>query len=192
MKKLLSSILLSLSLAITPAISWAQTKSYVLPRAVVGLLQGEFGSCSGVVVAPERVLTAAHCKDAARLFDGRFTTEVLRAFPESDLLLLKVEGLTCPCVPVGSTAALDSDVVAVGYPLGLHQVVTEGSAQGKLKIGDPSVDGFQVFTAQAEGGFSGGGIFQQQNGKWKLVAITSIGTKTFTAGPGPDRIQQIF
>ena len=193
MKNLLSA-LLSVTLAITPMLSFAQSKvSYALPRAVVGLLEGAYGSCSGVVVAPERVLTAYHCKDAASdTFDGK-KTEVLREIPDYDLLLLKVEDQTCPCVPVGIEPALDSDVIAVGNPLGIHQVVTEGAYQGKFKNPKaPEIVGSSVFSAQAEGGFSGGGIFQQQKGKWKLVGLVSAGSATVTIGPGTDRINKIF
>jgi hypothetical protein len=190
MKKFLS-LLLSLSLAFSPIVL-AEELSVSLPRQVVQMLTGPFSSCSAVVVAPERALTAAHCIGAAETLNGK-KVEVLRVMPELDLMLLKVPGLECPCVPVGDIPALDSDVSAVGYASGLHQVLTKGTYQGKFSSPlVPEAEGFLVFSAIAEGGFSGGGIFQKQHGKWKLVAITSAGTKTFTSGPGPDKITKIF
>jgi S1-C subfamily serine protease len=191
MKKLLSNLFLSLSLAFSPVLM-AEEFSYSLPRQVVQMLTGPFSSCSAVVVAPERALTAAHCIGAAELLNGK-KVEVLRVLSDSDLMLLKVPGLECPCVPIGNEPVLDSDVAAVGYAAGLHQVLTKGTYQGKFTSPlVPDSEGFLVFTSIAEGGFSGGGIFQKQHGKWKLVAITSAGTKTFTAGPGPDKINKIF
>jgi hypothetical protein len=191
MKKLLFRLLLSLSLAFSPVLM-AEEFSYSLPRQVVQMLTGPFSSCSAVTVAPERALTAAHCESAVGTLNGK-AVEILRTMPEHDLMLLKVPGLECPCIPIGDIPALDSDVVATGYASGLHQVVTKGSYQGRFNSPlVPDAEGFLVFTSPAEGGFSGGGIFQKQAGKWKLVAIVSAGTKTFTSGPGSDKISKIF
>lgn len=138
---------------------------------VVQIRQGK-GSCSAVVIAPDRLLTAKHCKqgDMDRFQVGNKTAVVEFESPKSDIMTLKL--LAGSFKEVASVCARepqqDDKVWLVGYPLGIGQVVTEGHLQ--FLRGD-----MYLATAPAIFGNSGGGLFVKQNDKFCLVGIVSQG-----------------
>lgn len=119
--------------------------------------------CSGVMVAPGVLLTAAHC------FSPSDTPldEVIKMDKDVDLMLVKAPQLDCPCAPIAKTSAVDDIVHAVGFPLmsGV-QVLTSGRIQS-LTLEKP---GFMMISAPVIFGNSGGGIF---NSDGELVGIAS-------------------
>ena len=151
------------------------------PTEFVYKVYGMMGSCSGVMIAPQRMLTAAHCANLMDLTVNGKPAKTLKIEPSKDLLLLEV-ALDCPCVPVADTEG--TNVTAVGYPLGLVKATAVGILRGYTF--DPILPEFYefaVYQSSVEGGFSGGGVFTFRDGRWELVGIVSAGSKTLMLAP---------
>lgn len=129
-------------------------------RTVTVAIEG----CSAVVVAPEHLLTAAHCDT------GKY--DVLKKDESKDLMLIRIKGLELPVYAriAESRPEVDDLVFLVGYPLARGiQFKTFGTVQ------DPDFmleDGtrYIVHTAPSIFGNSGGPLF---NAKGELVGIAS-------------------
>lgn len=156
-------------------------------------LVGEYGSCSGVMIAPYKMLTAAHCDMGPMLVDGK-PTAILKKDTSKDLMLLMVVK-ECPCVKVAQKYREDFDgVYIVGFPMGLVKLQTWGERQSDLLDDErvPEFKDFAVYVANVEGGFSGGGIFQRDNTStngWELIGTISAGSKSFMLGPNLSMIR---
>jgi S1-C subfamily serine protease len=135
-------------------------------------------SCSAVVVAPARALTANHCIDipdmALELNDGS-KLAVTVALPDllgRDLALLIVPDLKGPYAQTtDSRVERDETLYAVGYPFGLGNVLTIGFLQ--LRVYNLE-DGqwYLLSTTHVAPGNSGGGLFVIRDGIPYLVGIT--------------------
>ena len=130
-------------------------------------------SCSAVMIAPERAMTARHCIDmpSPLLKVNGEVYAVTEAYgnPDVDMAVIIVPGAPCPCAPVATERAQIDDLIrAVGYPLGLLQIVTEGALQGRATFEDGKE--YLVVTARVAPGMSGGGLFNKQG---ELVGIIS-------------------
>lgn len=146
-----------------------QPYTYSPIRMATYEVRGAYGACSGVLIAPKQMLTAAHCLQMGDLFVKGVKAVVVKFNPVTDVALLFVE-VDCPCVPVGDTPALDTNLVAVGYPLGIGvQYLSKGTSQGDV----PEYSHYMAMTVPLMFGNSGGGVFQFQNGKWKVVGVAS-------------------
>lgn len=138
--------------------------------------------CSGTVIAPEVVLTAKHCLEAAKtvLRDGQ-QYEVVggKISGTQDAAVLYVRGIACPCAPVASMIDVTpgAAVRAVGYPGG-EWSDDEGEVLG-VKAFDPRPASYPygetllAHTAYTDFGASGGGLWQKQGGHWLLVGVHS-------------------
>ena len=132
------------------------------------------GNGSGVMIAPGRMLTAAHVAaiDAQYpllLNDKR--VKVLKIDEDLDIALLEVEA-DCPCVPlVSNVPDQDTPIAVVGFPVyrpGVPQFLTEGRIMGKDST-RPRI----TSAVLAAPGNSGGGLFVFNNNlrQWELVGI---------------------
>src|SRR3990167_10317002 len=110
-KNFLLALLVAVSLVTTPMvlndhIQWQSTKyDYSQIRAATRLLYIDgVGNGSGVMIAPNRMLTAGHVaaqdSDFSPLMLGTKRVNILRVNQELDLALLEVDN-GCPCVPLG-------------------------------------------------------------------------------------------
>lgn len=135
--------------------------------------------CSGVMVAPGYMLTAAHCAEVADILVGadRIPAGVLKMDKDNDLALMHVER-DCPCVPVAAAAPeIDEEVFVVGFPQNdpvAVQVLTEGRVQGEAgSVLSPRGRAMRI-TAPIWYGNSGGGVYARRLwGKFQLVGISS-------------------
>lgn len=130
---------------------------------------------SGVVVAPERVVTNRHViEDGAsfRVEHGEKTwpAKLIRVDPDHDLAELSVGGLTAPTVSVrdSSTLAVGEKVYAIGAPEGLELTISEGLISG---LRDFDKDRVIQTSAAISPGSSGGGLFDDEG---RLVGITTF------------------
>lgn len=98
---------------------------------------------TGVVIAPDRVLTVAHVVDAAEgtpthviAADALFPYEVLAIDRERDLALLAVDlPDDVPAIVWGDEGALalGDDVIAIGFPIGLTSVTLSKGVVSSLR-----------------------------------------------------------
>ena len=78
--------------------------------------------CTGIVVAPQRVLTAAHCLTATPVVNGTIA-QVRKVDPYYDLMLLQVETATRPQMTFRYTEVIRFEpLTAIGYAFGLPAV----------------------------------------------------------------------
>ena len=134
-------------------------------------------TCSAVVIAENKALTAAHClsipNKAIKYDDGRIFP-VRIALPDimgRDMATLFVPGLVGPTA-ITTTARIEEDelVYAVGYPYGFGNVLTVGNFQ--FRIYDPLEDKYYLMsTVMIAPGNSGGALFVVRDGIPYLVGI---------------------
>lgn len=150
-----------------------------LRQTTVKIEIGTTSTCSGVVVAPEHVLTAAHCVpenlSALKVHGMEVEQSVKNA--ERDIALLVVPGLGCPCAPVAAVRpAVDTKLIVVGFPMNFAQYLTEGRLMGDIT--DPQANPnirkhFMATSVPIAFGNSGGPVFAWVDGKYKVVGIIS-------------------
>lgn len=145
------------------------------------------GSGSLIVISPSLAISALHVvqdeddqtgvkREFVVLRNGRaIPTQVLKKSSDADIVLLKGD-FQCPCADLGKIEpSVDEEVVAVGYPLySMYKVqfLTKGNVQGMF-----TSSGLLVSTTTTAPGGSGGGLFNKQEGKYKLVGVVvAIGT----------------
>ena len=133
---------------------------------------GDLGNGSGTLIAPNRMLTAAHVAVEGmelRVGPNKKIAKVIKIDLENDLALLDVK-LACPCIPIsaGSQPKVDDPIILVGFPVNFivqTQILTHGYVQGLVQGNRLQV------TADAVGGNSGGGMFRQVEGKWEVAGV---------------------
>jgi S1-C subfamily serine protease len=181
--KYLSAVALSVLLSVSAVFgfsTWHQNKvnqSMQVLKASTYAITGEFGQCSGVLIAPKRLLTAAHCQVGSVLTVAGKVAKIIKTDDVKDLMLLEID-LSCPCVPVGKTnPAVGDELTVVGYPYGSNTgfilVTTSGYVQGYIQAQE--FNGYMFTTTPVAPGNSGGGVYQFVSGKWYVVAIVSRG-----------------
>lgn len=139
-------------------------------RSVVRVASLDGGDASGVVVAHDRVLTAAHVVEG----DYRALVYINRTYRdavvvgedlENDLALLAVDTDNLPALDISDSRLLAAETVwAVGYPLALELTTTQGHFQN-------TVNGALYTSAPINAGASGGGLFRCYNGHYELAGM---------------------
>ncbi|WP_374476542.1 tetratricopeptide repeat protein [Zoogloea sp.] len=131
------------------------------------------GQGSGVVVAPQRVVTNCHVIENApviRVFvgDKGLPAVWLRRNAIQDLCLLQVDGLGAASARLreGAVPAVGEPVFAVGNPLGFGLAVSAGLV-AVAEQAQPQP--YLVSTAPQSPGSSGGGLFDREG---RLVGVT--------------------
>jgi hypothetical protein len=132
-----------LAFALAPAVAGAQTGLDRATGAVVALTSGGDRIGTGVVVAPDYVLTAAHVIDGGVGTQMRvLTSNDLAAFTlvsidrERDLALLEASLPAVTPIQWGDSAKLarGQDVIVLGFPLGLKSVsLTKGVVSSPMQ-----------------------------------------------------------
>jgi len=152
--------------------------SYHTPRSYVNRITDGTGSGSAVTIAPGFALTAAHVLKGRwfKLTINGLKVEKAWMNEQSDVGLVYVPNLECPCSPLGENLLPDERVVAVGFPMGLHKFATEGRSQGvSLDMTTNDMVPRMFVSSPIIYGNSGGGAFAFQWLRWKLVGITVEG-----------------
>lgn len=138
-------------------------------RQFQGGRQPTVGLGSGVIVSPEGyILTNNHVVEGAdqievTLADGREAKATLVGRdPDTDLAVLRIQLTDLPVITFGNdTNAHVGDVVlAIGYPFGVGQTVTQGiiSALGRSQLGINTFENFIQTDAAINPGNSGGAL----------------------------------
>jgi S1-C subfamily serine protease len=143
------------------------------PRPQPGQL---IGSGSGVLIAPDLIVTNAHVIEDGQRFEvgpARDVAVTLAVDVQHDLALLRCRTHGAPLpIRIGSPLFLGEDIMAAGFPLidvlGADLKVTTGNVSG-LTGGGGDVSRFQ-FSAPIGSGSSGGAIIDEFG---NLVGVTS-------------------
>lgn len=130
---------------------------------------------SGVMIAPEVLITNCHVTRSgvqykARIGKQLLAATVIMADEEYDLCRLSVPGANAPVVALGSTDNLriGQKVFAIGAPLGLDLTISDGIVSALRPLSTGKV--IQT-TAPISPGSSGGGLFDAYG---KLVGINTF------------------
>ena len=146
-----------------------------------GTLRPSLGLGSGVLVAPAGyVLTNDHVIEGAeqievRLADGRQArAKVVGRDPDTDLAVLHIDLPRLPTLEFADErkARVGDVVLAVGYPFGVGQTVTQGiiSALGRSRLGINTFENFIQTDAAINPGNSGGALVDSQG---RLLGINT-------------------
>lgn len=161
--KLSSMVVLGMIVAVVSSFLTASVccqKAYerVKPRAV--LIEGETGSCSGVILQTGIVLTCAHCTGGKLKINGNEAT-IIRKDDQADLAILAVETGKWDSLVIRDTSASE-DIFSWGFPMqSPNPVFTKGYVR-VIQLG-------KVFgSTYAIPGSSGSPVF---NSKGYLVAL---------------------
>lgn len=186
MLKTLTAITLSVIVSVTSVFGFgiwhtsAKEDFSALRRSSVYISVGTSGSCSGAVVAKNRVLTAAHCFPpfpGDKLIINGLTAKVLKRDVNVDLMLLEVETPDSGVPVANKTPAYDTRAYTVGFPLGDQvgqRVVTDGRIMSKYPMSKPyDLTSYMLVTAPIIYGNSGGGVYAFVEGGWRLVGVVS-------------------
>ncbi len=130
---------------------------------------------TGVVLAPELVMTNCHVTGAAEWVGVSrgglsYPAQALRADWRHDLCMLKVRGLSGLSIHMGSTNSLESAqrVLAFGFTGGYELLFTTGQVRGLYAL-----DGGRVIMSSSPftSGASGGGLFDERG---NLIGILTF------------------
>lgn len=166
-------------------------------KSVVKIFSKERPYCSGVVVAPNTIVTANHCitegmsiqiavydEKAQETYKEVFALDggVLNNRPENknnDVAVFKTRhDLKLPSVEIcKNTPKFNEPVYALGFPAGRELTVTSGVWLAKTKLEPLGLNGiFYRTTVPVFGGSSGGGLFQYTD---KGACLTGLATAYF-------------
>lgn len=122
-------------------------------RSVVKIL-GEARACgrgqegSGVVIAPQRVVTNAHVVagvSAPQVLlagsDRRHAARVVLFDPRTDIAVLAVPGLSAPAIPLGEALDRGDDAIVAGYPENGPYTVVPARVRGVLQASGEDIYG---------------------------------------------------
>lgn len=138
-----------------------------------------WGTCSGVYVEKNKILTASHCVGAydegikiKEVWIGQENgnsakAEIELISPERDLCLLHTNLRGIP-IRIGHNVRQDEPLIVIGMPLGLKWCVTRGTvSQINFRMGDNPTRHF-IISASILPGSSGGPCF---NNRGELIGI---------------------
>ncbi len=164
-----------LALAIVPA-AHAQSSLEGATNTVVAITAGADRIGTGIIIAPNRVLTVSHVVDAAEGFQARVLVEnrlepytVIAIDRTRDLALLEVSLPPIDPIVWGTSADLlrGQDVIVLGFPIGLHAVsLTKGVVSSPLQTFEGST--YIQTDAAINPGNSGGPLV---DGQGRLVGV---------------------
>lgn len=171
-REMLKALMFS-ALVIIGAVFASQAFADVVDDTTVYLMSG----CSGVVIAPDKVLTAAHCADEDVVQDQRMNNlrvELATTIPGVDAAVLVVPGIQCPCATTTQPDTTPGTRTRTGgFPGGKWADVTfevKETVPAATWFADESGD-YVVTLGALRGGASGSGAWQQVGDQWMLVGV---------------------
>jgi S1-C subfamily serine protease len=170
--------ILFVGLILTATAAQAVTlRQYALPT--VHKITDGVQSCSIVMIAPGRAMTAAHClgmiAPTATIDGKQYVVTEGYANPGRDVAVLIIPSAPCPCATIAVNPPQDGDrIMLMGFPFGQHKVSTYGESQGRVKVDDGQE--MILTTAPAYPGMSGGGAFNESGELVGIISMSAEGT----------------
>jgi serine protease Do len=152
-------------------------------REQMGIGSGVIIDPAGLVLTNHHVIARAERVEVRLADDREFTAEVVGTDPETDIAVLRLQGVEepLPAAPLGRSDALrvGDYVIAIGNPFGLALTVTAGiiSATARV-IGAGPFDDFLQTDAAINPGNSGGPLFDLEG------RVVGINTAIVAPGEG--------
>jgi serine protease Do len=150
------------------------------------------GTGSGVIISADGfILTNNHVAGGAdeikvKLSDGReLRARLIGADPETDLALIKIDGLNLPFAKLGDSSKLEQGewVIALGSPFGLEQTMTAGIVSATSRdLRSGPYDNYIQTDASINPGNSGGPLVNMHG------EIVGINTMIFSRSGGSEGI----
>lgn len=170
--------------SLTPAQVYAKVSPSVWRVSTYDLDNLPLGQGSGVVTAPETVVTNCHVLKGARQVAVRREKQKLPATltlwdVQRDVCQLRVPGLASPAVTLADTArfAVGQAVYAIGNPKGLELTMSDGLLSALRKDDAGRLVLLQT-SAAISGGSSGGGLFDDRGALMGLTTLASVKADT--------------
>ena len=176
----MKTLLLAFGLILLGVSAGASAGKY--PREVVSKVEvpGPFGGTgSAVAIQPGLFLTARHIAEMKGILAGAAPVTFVSAPKDEtlDVAAMKSAAAACPCAEFAdSDARPDEQVVIVGWPRGIANVVARGESQGVYLVSE--IGRRLMVQTVVAGGTSGGGGFVMRDGRWQLVGIVAEGSST--------------
>lgn len=170
-----------------------------LGKSMYKLYDGADSICSSVAVSPTQLVTAKHCMGSTELnitvekLDKEFKVissktlylKEIRTLSKFDQVMLELKDPD-ETLPTWVTIAkpeevkleLGSPIVALGFPKVMELTLTHGefsSMTSLKKFDDSMTEPFYKVTIPITGGNSGGGLFQEIDGTYKLIGLATAG-----------------
>ncbi len=168
-----------------PAVVVVYTTETVLSGSALDRPVSVAGLGSGVLIAGDQVLTAAHVVHAADFLevefaDGtRISADVISSSPRADIALLRLHEPAPPDIPLpelgdSDDVSVGDEVFVIGAPYGISHTLTRGIISGHHRKGETAdgidaTDFFQTDAAINQGN-SGGPLFNMEG---KIIGIVS-------------------
>jgi S1-C subfamily serine protease len=170
--------------SLTPAQVYARVAPSVWRISTYDLDNLPLGQGSGVVIAPEMVVTNCHVLKGARQVAVRRDKQKLQATlmlwdVQRDVCQLRVPGLASPSVTLADTSrfAVGQAVYAIGNPKGLELTMSDGLLSALRKDDNGRLILLQT-SAAISGGSSGGGLFDDRGALMGLTTLASVKADT--------------
>lgn len=168
---------------LTPAQVYAKVAPSVWRVSTYDLDGLPLSQGSGVVTAPETVVTNCHVLKGARQVAVRREKQKLPATlvlwdVQRDVCQLRVPGLVSPALALADTTrfAVGQPVYAIGNPKGLELTMSDGLLSALRKDDAGRLILLQT-SAAISGGSSGGGLFDDRGA---LMGLTTLASKADT------------
>ncbi len=171
-KKIIGALLFWISFGASPV--WASTEcawpDNKTLEAILPVATDHGSHASGVVFAPNRVLTAAHAVDGAdqffvRVDEGFRIAKLLLIDRDNDLAVLSVDTQNIQPMPLAIAQPSERQAVwAVGFPKAQGKTTSSGFFQRNR-------EGALHTSAPIDSGQSGGGLLGCEQGRYQLMGM---------------------
>ncbi len=165
-------------------------------RTMTGVLTSSIGTCSGVIIDTNKILTAAHCMDDSKgvaivdLPSGdRTYAIVIKKSAAMDLALLGMLKKSRQTSQLGKRPEITNKLFTINSGKGIPHTYGEGYLRNVRYIKGEDAYPLLMSSILIEPGASGSGVF---DGKGRLVGINIITTDTGSLAVHIDTIKRFL
>lgn len=142
--------------------------------------------CTSKNDAPATVNIWEYDKQMRQIIKKNLLAKVRGQWFKGDLALIELTDKDNLYTTVATVAKEDfnptpqSEVVAIGFPMGLEKSITDGRFVSRLSTPSaPIKDEMFLTTVKVAGGSSGGGLYAEIDGEYRLIGVASMTASAF-------------